>query len=194
MTGWGLWHHRRPLDGLDSVLHEQALNLEFRTRSRSLRYPQCLSQCLACCKWPIDIWMNEWNSIIVPFRLDAQSDGFTSTSPLKCFLFFRPPLSLGLDHHSHSAGEFRVSLLERHSVEGTCKWSPSIGCCSPISSVLQGQTALVPCPRRASIEENGKGRTLPWGSAPRMGVGWLWKEDRLFHPKVGPKLHAHPVS
>lgn len=49
--------------------------------------------------------MNERNSILVSFRLDAQSDDFTFTFPLKHSLFVLT-LSLEMDLYSHSAGEF----------------------------------------------------------------------------------------
>lgn len=85
---------------------------------------------------------DEWNSILIPFRLDAQSVGFPSTSPLKHCLFVLPLLSLGLDLHSHSAGESYSLLLERCSLEQTCKWSPSVGCYFPYF-LFQSQGSIV---------------------------------------------------
>lgn len=100
MWDWGLSHHRRLLDGLD-CLTVFARSVPETEVQNYILFPVIISPVPITMLEILQVsnrylmtgWMNEWNSILAPFRLYSQADGFASTSPPKHFLFFLLVLS-----------------------------------------------------------------------------------------------------
>lgn len=132
--------------------------------------------------------MNKWNSLLIPFRLNAQSLGFTSTSPLNHFLFFLLLPCLGLELPSHSVGEFHSSLSERHDLEQTCKWSPSVDWY--FSYFLDSSRSEQPC--HPGLEEPSQRRwqrqDISLRRCSRDGGGVTMEGRLLFHSKGWPQI------